>query len=172
MTFLLRRKFSKAFKERLWEAQFGTHPESRFGTHPESRFGTHPKSRFGTHPESRFGTHPEPRDPYGNPLTFSSATVDHIIPIKFFNTHLAAKQHPVSYFESYKCAANCIDNLQFMDRRTNLILGSQIEGKLTRHGKPPVELIRYLNHRYSLDLPPGVFTGNLGSNHGLSSKKK
>ena len=134
MTFALRKQFSRSFKERLWVVQFGAPPCA-------------PRSA------SRNAPHNIPfRDPYGNLLTFSSATIDHIIPIRFFNTHLARKENPVAFFDRYKRAANCQDNLQFLDRKTNLLIGSRLEGKLSRHKKTNAELIRYLDYRYSLEL--------------------
>ncbi len=130
MTFALRKQFSRSFKERLWVAQFGVPPCAPHSAPYGAPF----------------------RDPYGNLLTFSSATIDHIIPIRFFNTHLTRKENPVAFFDRYKRAANCQDNLQFLDRKTNLLLGSRLEGKLSRHKQTNAELIRYLDYRYSLEL--------------------
>lgn len=125
MIFQLRKKFSKSFRLRVWKTQFPDHLVLKGG---------------------------DTFDPYGNRITFEKASLDHIIPIKFFNKHLAEKENPMEYYARYKMAANCIENLQFLDSSTNLNISYRTKGKLTRHGKTVPELIRILNYRYSLDI--------------------
>lgn len=89
-------------------------------------------------------------DPYGNPVTRETASVDHILPIKFFNINLCKEPDPNLMYYRYRKAANNIDNLQFMDIRQNKIIGSTLFKKTRSESVP--ELVSIFNARYGINL--------------------
>lgn len=98
----------------------------------------------------QFGHSTSGLDPYGNPVVRETASVDHIIPIDFFNRNLCREKCPEMMYCRYRTAANSIDNLQFMDIRQNKKIGSTIY-KQTRAETVP-ELIDMFNYRYGINL--------------------
>lgn len=94
-----------------------------------------------------------PLDPYGFPISMNSS-IDHIIPISFFNKNLIREIQegkPLELFYKYKKAANSFENLQLLELGVNNKLQDSLEGKKTRCLEIP-ELIEFLNRKYGLRL--------------------